>query len=55
VYDLLGREVKVLIDERKEPGRYEVKFDATGLASGVYIYRLTAGSIVQSKKMVLLR
>jgi alpha-glucosidase len=55
VYDLLGREVRVLMNERKEPGRYEVKFDATGLASGVYIYRLTAGSFVMSRKMLLLQ
>jgi outer membrane protein assembly factor BamB len=55
VYDLLGREVKVLMNERKEPGRYEVRFDATGLPSGVYIYRLTAGSFAHSKKMLLLR
>ncbi len=55
VYDLLGREVAVLVDERKQPGNYEVSFDASGLASGVYIYRMTAGSFVQSKKMVLLK
>ena len=40
VYDLLGREVTVLVDEKKEPGSYEVKFDASGLPSGVYLYRL---------------
>ncbi len=55
VYDLLGREVAVLVNERKAPGNYEVAFDASGLASGVYIYRMTAGSVVQSKKMVLLK
>jgi hypothetical protein len=55
VYDVLGCEVKVLMNERKEPGNYQVKFDASGLASGVYIYRLTAGPFAQSRKMVLLR
>jgi Secretion system C-terminal sorting domain len=55
VYDLLGREVAVLVNEEKPPGSYEVAFDATGLSSGVYLYRLTAGSFVQSRKMILLR
>ena len=55
VYDLLGREVSVLVNERKNAGSYEVQFDASGLASGVYVFRLTAGSFVQSRKMVLVR
>ena len=55
VYDILGREVAVLVNERKSAGTYEVSFDGKGLASGVYIYRLTAGSFVQSKKMQLVR
>ncbi len=55
VYDILGREVATLVNERKAAGRYEVKFDGSGLASGVYIYRLTAGSFVQTRKMILLR
>jgi len=55
VYDLLGREVAVLVDEQKAPGSYTVAFDATGLASGVYSYRLTAGDYVESRKMVLMK
>jgi hypothetical protein len=55
VYDLLGREVAVLVNERKTPGTYEVRFDGGGLASGVYVCRLTAGAVVQSKTMVLLK
>jgi photosystem II stability/assembly factor-like uncharacterized protein len=55
VYDLLGREVAVLVNEKKAPGSYEVTFDAEGLSSGVYFYRLEAGSFVQIKKMVLLK
>jgi predicted GH43/DUF377 family glycosyl hydrolase len=55
VYDLLGREVAVLVNERKMPGRYELKFDASGLASGVYLYRLTVGSFVQTRKMIVLK
>ena len=55
VCDLLGREVAVLVNERKAPGNYEVRFDAAGLASGVYFYRLTAGSFVQTKKMIVVK
>lgn len=55
VYDLLGREVSVLVNERKAPGSYSVMFDAAGLASGVYFYRLTAGEFVQVRKLLMLR
>ena len=55
VYDVLGREVAVLVNEAQQPGFYEVTFDGKGLASGVYLYRLTAGSFVQSVKMMLLK
>ena len=55
VYDLLGREVAALIDEMKGPGSYEVKFAAIGLASGVYVYRLTVGTFSQSRRMLLLQ
>jgi hypothetical protein len=53
VYDLLGREVAVLVNENKVPGNYQVEFDGTRLASGVYICRMTAGQFVESRKMVL--
>jgi hypothetical protein len=55
VYDILGREVAVLVNERKAPGSYEVKFDGSNLASGVYLYRLTAGQYVECRKMVLMK
>jgi photosystem II stability/assembly factor-like uncharacterized protein len=55
VYDLLGQEVATLVNERMNPGRYEASFDASKLASGVYFYRLTAGSFNQVKKMLLLK
>ena len=55
VYDLLGREVEVLANERKPAGSYKVSFDAAGLSSGVYIYRLTAGPFVKSRKMIMMR
>lgn len=54
VYDILGREVRVLVDENQERGVYEVYFDATGLASGIYFCRLDAFSTT-IKKMVLVR
>ncbi|MCL6099681.1 MAG: T9SS type A sorting domain-containing protein [Bacteroidetes bacterium] len=60
VYDLLGREVSTLVNEEKAPGNYEVKFNVEtrsgeSLPSGVYFYRLTAGSYSEVKKMVLLK
>ena len=55
VYDILGREVATLVNESKAPGNYEVTFNASNLASGVYFYRLTAGKFIQTKKMILLR
>jgi hypothetical protein len=55
VYDIRGREVAVLVNETKPPGAYQVRFDGTGLASGVYFYRLNAGSSVETRKMLLVR
>jgi hypothetical protein len=55
VFDLLGREVATLVNEQKEPGTHSVKWDASGMASGTYVYRLQAGSFVQSKKMILMK
>lgn len=55
MYDALGREVAVLVNESKEPGTHQVTFDATHLASGVYLCRMTAGAFVDTKKVILLR
>ncbi len=55
VYDLLGREVAVLVNERKSPGSHLAKFDGAGLATGPYLYRLSAGHFVQTRVMLLLR
>lgn len=55
VYDVLGREVAVLVNERKAPGTYQLRFDATGLPSGVYFYSLRSGSYTETKKMVYVR
>ena len=55
VYDLLGREVATLVDEKKSPGTYEVTWDASGQPSGIYFYRLSTPDYVQTRKLVLLR
>ena len=55
VFDILGREVSVLVDEKKEAGIHEVKLDGSNLASGVYFYRLQAGDFVQTRKLLLLK
>ncbi len=55
VYDLLGCEVAVLVSERKPAGRYEVTWDASHFSSGVYFYKLTAGSFVETRRMMLLK
>jgi hypothetical protein len=55
VYDVLGREVATLVNERKPAGSYTVQFDAARFATGVYFYRLTAGEFVQTRKMILLK
>ncbi|MBI4535313.1 MAG: T9SS type A sorting domain-containing protein [Ignavibacteriae bacterium] len=55
VYDVLGREVATLVNEVKQPGRYEVTWDASSVASGVYLYRLQAGRFFESRRMLLLR
>ncbi len=55
LYNVLGQEVRTLVDEVKTPGRYDVRLDAAGLASGAYFYRIHAGSFVAVKKLLLLR
>jgi hypothetical protein len=55
VYDLLGKEVALLVNEMKPAGTYDVRFDASGLSSGMYLCRLTAGSLVQTMRMMVLR
>jgi hypothetical protein len=55
IYDLLGREVATLLDERLLPGSYSVRWNAEGFPSGVYLYRLTAGSSSATKKLVLMK
>jgi carboxypeptidase T len=55
VFDLLGKEVAALVNEKKEPGYYETSFDGSNLASGLYFYRIEAGNFVETKKMMLIK
>ena len=55
VFDVLGRQVEVLLNEIKEPGYYEISFNAGRLPSGTYMYEIRAGSFVETKKMILLK
>ncbi len=55
VFDELGREVAVLVNEHKPAGTYTVRWDATSYSSGIYFYQLQAGSFVETKKMVLMK
>ncbi len=55
VYDLLGREVRTLVNDLRAPGTYQTAFDATGLSSGAYICRLSSGSMSGSRKLLLLK
>ena len=52
---MLGQEVSVLLDGIREAGHHEVVFDASGLASGIYFYRITAGEYLDVRKMMLVR
>jgi len=55
VFDVLGREVKTLLNEYKHPGTYQLSFNAGDLSSGVYYYRLEAGDFSETKKFVLMK
>ena len=55
IYDVLGNEVVTLVDKYREAGTYEVEFIAKNLSSGIYFYKLTAGSFVETKKMTVLK
>ena len=55
VFNMLGQQVAVLQNGEQQAGYHEAVFDASGLASGVYLYRLTAGSYVETRKLVLVR
>jgi len=55
IYDILGNEVSTLVNEKQQPGVYEVTFDASKLASGIYFYKISAGNFIQTKKMILMK
>jgi hypothetical protein len=55
LFDILGREVMTLLDGRVAAGAHSVRLDASRLAGGIYMYRITAGSFVSTRKMVLLK
>lgn len=55
IYDILGREIAVLVDEYKPAGTYSVKFNGDNLASGVYFYQLHAGNFIKTNKMILMK
>jgi hypothetical protein len=60
VYDILGREVATLVNEKQKPGHYEVEFNChsgacRNLTSGVYFYKLSAGEFIQTKKMLMIK
>ncbi len=55
VFDVLGKEVEVLVNENKSAGQHEIFFNAKNISSGIYFYSLTAGNIHQMKKMIVLR
>jgi 5-hydroxyisourate hydrolase-like protein (transthyretin family) len=55
VYDLMGREVQTLVNERLQAGMYEVRFDGSKLTSGVYFYQFKSGDYRETKKMLLIK
>jgi len=55
IYDVMGNEVAALVDEYKPAGSYEVEFNAEGLSTGIYFYKLNAGEFTETKKMILLK
>jgi hypothetical protein len=55
IFDVLGREVATLVNETKPPGTYTVQWNASGIPSGVYFYRLQSGAYTETKKLIMMQ
>ena len=55
IFDIMGREIRTLVNEKLQPGTYEKSFDGSQLTSGVYFYKIAIGDFVSTKKMLLVR
>jgi flagellar hook assembly protein FlgD len=55
IYDILGKEIETLVNEKLQPGSYSVEWNASQYPSGVYFYSLVAGEFRESRKMILLK
>jgi len=55
IYDALGKEIMTIVNEFKEAGKYNVSFNGVNFSSGIYYYRIEAGSFIQTKKMLLIK
>jgi hypothetical protein len=55
IFDILGRQVATLVNGQKQPGKYDVQWNASNNSSGLYFYRIQTGKFVETKKMVLLK
>jgi hypothetical protein len=55
IYDISGKEIQTLVDENQRPSSYTVKFVPANMASGVYFYKLLAGSLTETRKMVYIK
>ena len=55
IYDVTGREIETLVNEQLQPGTYEITFDGSNFASGIYFYQFRAGYFIQTKKLILLK
>jgi hypothetical protein len=55
IYDVLGNEIEIIVNENQQPGSYEVKWDASNISSGIYFYQLKTKDFVDTKKMIVLK
>jgi hypothetical protein len=55
IYDILGKEIRTLVSEIKQPGIYKIEFDGSSLASGIYFYRMESADFIDTKRMILIK